>query len=116
MTTEITICKKDKRITFPVHRASILEKITGLMFRTRETSIILFKFKHPTTTSIHSYFVFFPFLAVWMNEKNQVTSFQKVTPFTMTIKPSESFTKLIEIPFSRRNKDIIKFFVGNKKI
>ncbi len=113
---EITLFldKKIKRIS--VKKVSPLGKLTGLMFRSCETRNLLFEFDKPTRTALHSWFVFFPFLALWIDEKNQVLEVRKIQPFTTTITPSKPFRKIIEIPFSRRNKDIISFFVDNKKI
>ncbi len=106
--------KKIKRIS--VKKVSSFGKISGLMFRSRETDTLLFEFDKSKKRSFHSWFVFFPFLVLWIDEYNQVLEVRKIKPFTTTILPSKQFKKVIEIPFSRRNKDIISFFIGDKKI
>ncbi|MBM3232806.1 DUF192 domain-containing protein [Candidatus Pacearchaeota archaeon] len=115
MIIDITISKNNRKISFPVHRVSILGKITGLMFRTRNTRNLLFEFTRPVKLSIHSWFVFFPFLIVWTDKKNNVIGQKVVLPFTTAIAPLRPFSKAIEVPFSRRNKDILDFFVDTKR-
>lgn len=86
-----------------VHVCSPLEKITGLMFKERETAkALLFDFKEPTRIRIHSFFVFFPFVAVWLDKKNKVIEIKKITPFTISTRPKKEFNKLIEIPFNKK--------------
>lgn len=107
---------KGKRKAISVNRLSFLGKLRGLMFRTRETPNLLFEFGKPKKISLHSWFVFFPFLVLWIDEKNQILEVRKVMPFTTTIMPSKPFRKIVEMPFSRQNKDIISFFVDKEKI
>lgn len=111
-----TIHFKGKNQTIPIKRVSLLGKFTGLMFRTRETQNLLFEFHREMRIALHSWFVFFPFLVLWVNEKNEVLESRVIRPFSTVIDSSQPFRKIIEIPFSRRNKGIIRFFVGNKKI
>jgi uncharacterized membrane protein (UPF0127 family) len=79
-------------------RVSGLGMILGLMFRTRKTSPLLFEFKKDTKMAIHSFFVFFPFKAIWLDEKNRIIEQKLVRPFTFSVKPKKPFRKLIEIP------------------
>jgi len=73
----------------------------GLMFsRRKKAKILLFEFKKPVKMAIHSYFVFFPFLAIWLDSKNKVLDLKIVKPFKIGVLPSEKFTRLIEIPLS----------------
>lgn len=75
----------------------------GLMFKRREKArALLFSFKKPVKMAIHSYFVFFPFFAVWLDEKGKVVSYKFVRPFEFNILPSGKFTKLIEIPLNKK--------------
>lgn len=80
----------------------------GLMFCGRESENLLFDM--PGRWEIHSIFVFFPFLAVWVDEKGKVVDKRLVKPFTLRVKPRRKFAKLIEIPVNRRNSKIIRFF------
>ena len=107
---------KDKEIEIPVRKISGLGEITGLMFRKRTTENLLFEFKKELNLGIHSYFVFFNFIAVWVDKKNKVIEWKIVKPFVFGIKPKKNFVKLIEIPSNKKNKKIIDFFVGKGKI
>ena len=108
---------KGKKINLLVKECNILERIRGLMFRRNNADmILLFDFRKQTKERIHSYFVFFDFLAVWTDDKNNVIEKRIVKPFTLSIKPKKSFHKLIEIPINKKNKKIIHFFVGKRNI
>ena len=105
---------KKKAIEIPAKKVSEIGKILGLMFRTKNTDNLLFEFNKNTCMSIHSLFVFFPFLAIWLNDKNKVIEFKIVKPFSLLIKRKKLFSKLVEVPFNRKNKKILEFFVGKK--
>jgi len=108
--------KYKKDIEIPVKKVSELGKLSGLMFRTKETKNLLFQFKNKTRLGIHSFFVMFPFLAVWTDKSNQVIEFRVVKSFSPVIRPKKAFTNLIEIPFNNKNKKIVEFFVGEGKV
>ena len=99
-----------KKRKIKVKKLSEFEKISGLMFKSRRNENILFDFQKDVKISIHSFFVFFPFLAVWLDDKNKVLEVNKVEPFTIAVLPKKPFRKLIEIPFNKENKKIIRFF------
>lgn len=107
---------KNEKIKIPVKKISEFGKISGLMFRKKSAENLLFEFNKETNLRIHSYFVFFNFLALWINEKNKVLEWKIVKPFTLSVKPNKSFFKLIEIPLNKKNEKIVKFFVGERKI
>ena len=112
---EIFVIKDKKKVYFNVQRCSSLEKFIGLMFSNREKDNLLFDFKKDTNISIHSFFVFYDFLAVWLNEKNELIEAKIIKPFSaINEKPSIKYRKLVEIPVNSRNKKIIRFLVGNK--
>jgi len=83
-------------------RARGLGMILGLMFRTRKTSPLIFEFSKDTRMAIHSFFVFFPFHAVWLDKNNKIIEQRKVKPFTFCVKPRKAFRKLIEIPSMKK--------------
>jgi len=85
----------------------------GLMFKSKKTKPLLFSFDKPSNFKITSLFVFFEFVAIWMDENNKIIEIKKIKPFTISIKPKKSFKKLIEIPINDKNKDIIKLLVGD---
>ena len=78
-------------------KAKGIRKYTGLMFRTRKTAPLIFEFNHQVHYPIHSYFVFFPFIAKWTFQNGEIER-RIVFPFDNNIKPSHSFIKLEEIP------------------
>jgi len=79
-------------------RVNALGMILGLMFRTRKTRPLVFEFKKDVRMAIHSFFVFFPFKAIWLDEKNNIIEQKIVRPFTFCVRPRKPFRKLIEIP------------------
>ena len=108
---------KKRKITLGKFKVvSWLGKYSGLMFRSSKTSILIFSFKRDVNMAIHSYFVFFKFLAVWVDEKGNVLETKIILPFTTVIRPKRPFRKLIEIPFNSENNKLIRFFVGKRKI
>jgi uncharacterized membrane protein (UPF0127 family) len=105
-----------KKIKVSVRKVSSLEKITGLMLRKKTTNNLLFSFDKKTSIKIHSLFVFFNFLAIWLDNKNKVIDFKIVKPFTFAVKPRKPFRKLIELPINAKNKKILCFFVDKGKV
>ncbi len=105
---------KNKKIEVPVKRVSFFGKAIGLMFRTRKTPNLLFEFDKKVRMPIHSLFVFFSFFVIWLDENNNILGFQLVRPFRFHICPRIAFSKLIEIPFNRKNKKIIEFLVDER--
>lgn len=106
---------KNKKIDIDVRDVGLFGRFSGLMFKTKETSNLLFEFNHDVNMAIHSFFVFFNFLAVWVDEKNKVIEWKIVKPFTVAIKPEKRFRKLVEIPFNNGNSKILRFFVGKER-
>jgi len=105
---------KNKKIEVPVKKVSFFGKFSGLMFRGKNISNLLFDFKKNSILAIHSYFVFFDFLAVWLDADNNVLETEIVKPFRISICPKMPFMKLVEIPFNEKNIRIIEFFVGKR--
>lgn len=107
-----------KKIEIPdVKKLSEFGKIKGLMFCRRENAKpLLFEFKKPSKTRIHSFFVFFSFLAIWLDSKNKVLEYKIVTPFTLSVSPKKNYFKLLEIPFNKKyGKFIGLFFSGFRR-
>lgn len=107
MRKNITFTFNNKKINLLVNKCNSLQKITGLMFKTKNTQALLFEFSK-TNMTIHSFFVFFPFYAIWLDENNKIIEIKKVKPFTFHIKPRKPFTKLIEIPINNKYKELIE--------
>jgi uncharacterized membrane protein (UPF0127 family) len=98
-----------KRMFVDVTKVSPFESF-GLMFRTRWTGNLLFDFKKEGKWAISAFFVFFSFLALWLDEKNNVLEYKIVKPFTFSVQPKNEFAKLIEIPLNNKNKNLISHF------
>ena len=100
---------KGKKITLDVETLGFFGKVFGLMFMPRENAnALLFDFKKPTRVRIHSFFVFFPFVAVWLDKKGKVLEIKKIIPFTFSVSPLKNFYKLIEIPLNKKYDGKIK--------
>jgi uncharacterized membrane protein (UPF0127 family) len=108
--------KINNKIEIEVKKCNETGKFFGLMFTPRKRAkILLFDFKKPSRTAIHSFYVFFPFLAVWLDDKNRINEIRKVFPFTLYVRPKKPFYRLIEIPITERYKEIVKSFSYSKK-
>ena len=98
----------------------IIGKGTGLMFKSSNTDALLFEFNKPIKEGIHSLFVFFPFVAVWLDDKNRIIEKRVILPFTLLAKPKKEFKKLLEIPinskYSKVTSILIKNSTTNRKI
>ena len=105
-----------RQVEIPVRKAGFLGKIFGLMFRTRWTDNLLFEFKYPTRMSFHSFFVFFDFLVLWLDERNNVLDYEICGPFRARISTEKSFKKVVEVPLNRNNAKIVRFFDGKRNI
>lgn len=105
-----------KKIEVSVKKVSFIRKFSGLMFKTKDTSNLLFEFNKKSDIGIHSFFVFFKFLVLWLDNENNVLEYKIIKPFTLSALPKNQFNRLIEIPFNKKNKDIIEFFVDKGKI
>lgn len=99
-----------------IKKVSSLGKFTGLMFRKREAAdALLFDFPNSVKLRIHSFFVFFPFLAVWLDGRNRIIEKRIIKPFNFSIRPKKPFNRLIEIPFNKKYKAILTLLVGDTK-
>jgi len=85
----------------------------GLMFRSRKTAPCVFEFEKPTNFKISSLFVFFPFVAVWLDSDGKVIEIKKIEPFTFFAFPKKSYRTLVEIPINESDLKIIDSLVGD---
>lgn|SRR3989338_6642147 len=109
---------KGRSVEVPVRRVGTLGMAKGLMFSFKENAdnLLLFDFNEDRRWKIHSFFVFFQFLAVWTDKNNKVLEFKIVKSFNPSVFPRKKFRKLVEIPVNLRNKRTIGFFVGKRKV
>ncbi len=104
------IKKDNKEINIRnIRKVKRIGKIRGLMFYRREKAdSLLFEFKKPTLLKIHSCFVFFPFVAIWLDNKNNVLGIREVKPFRLNVGINKPFFRLVEIPINKRNRSILR--------
>ena len=105
---DFSINYKSKNIILDVKKCNSLQKIFGLTFTGKQKAkALLFDLKKPL--AIHSFFVFFPFIAIWLNN-GKIIEIQKVKPFRFHIKPKKQFNQLIEIPINKKYEKIVELF------
>ena len=102
-----------KKINVPAKKVSLFS--TGLILRTKNTGNIVFENLHGRDFALTSWFVFFPFLALWLDKRKKVVDFRIVNPFEAKIISKKSFSSILEIPLNKRNTKIIESFVGKEK-
>jgi uncharacterized membrane protein (UPF0127 family) len=113
---KINFNNKDIEIS-DVKECNWFNKIVGLMFSRRQTAnALLFSFKKKTKMSIHSFFVFFPFLAVWLDDKNKVMEIKKVRPFIPKVSSTNSYFKLLEIPINKIYEKTLELFSCHRRV
>jgi uncharacterized membrane protein (UPF0127 family) len=111
MKKEIILKYKKRKLKILAEDCNLWKKFSGLMFSLRErAAILLFDFKKRQEIMIHSLFVFYPFIAVWLDGRNNVVDLKIVKPFTFCVCPGKSAYKLVEIPINKPNKKLIKSF------
>jgi uncharacterized membrane protein (UPF0127 family) len=117
MREKIGLNYKGKKVTISnVKRLSEFGKGIGLMFHRRESCpAMLFEFKKPNKMRIHSLFVFFPFVGVWLDNKNKVLDIKIIRPWKISISPKKKFYKLLEIPINKRYRREIVLLVESQK-
>jgi uncharacterized membrane protein (UPF0127 family) len=91
-------------------------RFSGLMFKTSKTSNLIFTFSKNVNYNFHSFFVFFPFLILWIDEKDKIIDKRIIKPFNYKISTVKKYRKVVEIPLNNQNKRIVKLLVGEAKI
>ncbi len=106
---------KGKKLSLEVFDCNLSEMGRGLMFRKKNNAkALLFDLKKLTNEPIHSFFVFFRFIAVWCDEKNNILEIRVIKPFKPYISCKHSWVKLIEIPMNSVYRREINFLVGRR--
>lgn len=85
-----------------MRKVSGLEKYLGLMFRSENTEPIEIVFDKEVDAPIHSWFVFFDFMAYWYDAQGEMIQSRLIKPFEKEVKCWKPFLRIIEIP-RRRN-------------
>jgi hypothetical protein len=94
---------------------TFFKRARGLMFRKNIEKPLLFILPNESKqlSSIHSFFVFFPFDAVFLNSKGVVVDVkEKIKPFTFNITPQKPAKYIIEMKAGEVRRRGIK--VGDK--
>ncbi len=114
----IEVYYQGKGFSLKVKKMSFFGKIRGLMFKRKKIETLLFNFLEESREPIHSIFVFFPFIALWLNDKNEIVEHKIVKPFAFFVRPERKFIKLIEIPLEIKDEKaqkLIKSLVGKER-
>lgn len=112
----LTIKYKKRKIKITAEKCNLWKKFVGLMFSTREKAkILFFSFKRRQKIKIHSFFVFFPFIALWLDKKNNVVDVKIVKPFSFIISSKKQAYNLIEIPINKKYQRLINLFATSVK-
>ena len=108
MKTEKIILKlKNRRISVKAKVMRGINRAIGLMFSRKEKAeALLFRLNNPSRMAIHSFFVVFPFLAVWLDSDGKIMEIRRVKPFSAYVCPKKNFASLVEIPLNRKYKKI----------
>lgn len=94
---------------------SFFSKLRGLMFRRKVDYGLLFILNKETRSksSIHSFFVFFKFDAVFMGKEGKVIDIKrKIKPFNPLIVPKKPCKYILELPNGKA--DELEIEEGNK--
>ncbi len=114
--TKFSFKLRSRKISVKTLECSFIRKGFGLMFRTVNTGNLLFSFKKDVKHALTAWFVFFPFIAIWLDKNNKVLETRIVKPFTSTILPQKPFRKVLEMPLTRENLALFDFPVGERNI
>ena len=109
MTKKIILTYKNKKLNLELKEMKgPFKEALGLMFSRRESAkALLFSFKKPVNLKIHSCFVFFDFIAIWLDEKNKIIEIKRIKPWKFGIRPKTKYTHLIEIPINGKYKNLV---------
>jgi len=94
----------NKKINIDVKKSS---GIRGLMFRKKETDALIFTCRG----GIHSLFVFFPFLCLWLDEENKIVDWKIVKPWSRFVCSDKDFVRVLEVPINDRYKKLLAHFI-----
>jgi uncharacterized membrane protein (UPF0127 family) len=112
MKNEIIIKYKKKKIKIIAKDCDFFKKFTGLMFSNRQNSrALLFSFKRKQKIIIHSFFVFYSFIAIWLDNKNNIVDLKIIRPFSPCISPQKPTFRLVEIPINDYYQEIVRILL-----
>lgn len=116
MKRQIHFIYRKNKISLFAEECSFFRRFTGLMFSGRKNAkILLFNFKKPWKIRIHSFYVFFPFIAVWLDKEDNIIALKTVKPFTLSVSSKKPAFKLVEIPINERYKEITSILTTSRR-
>ncbi|MBM3230614.1 hypothetical protein FJZ22_03115 [Candidatus Pacearchaeota archaeon] len=107
------LVKGKRSMQVSITQAQGVRILRGLMCTRSSHTPLYFKLRFPF--SIHSFFVFYPFFAVWIGKRNRILRTDLVSPFTFHISPPDGTTGLLEIPVHTKYTSQGTFLVGKKQ-
>jgi len=106
---KISLNYRGEKFCFNVKTCGFFDTAFGLMFKSRKKAqALLFKFDKSSKIKIHSFFVFFPFVAVWLDSEGKIIEIRKIKPFTPSVSAEKPCSKIIEIPMNKKYSDVVK--------
>jgi uncharacterized membrane protein (UPF0127 family) len=115
-TLRVGLKYKSKRIFLKVRKCGYFYEAFGLMFQKKENSnALLFDFVGRKRLALHSLFVFFPFLALWLDDKNKIVEIKEIKPFSFNVFSKKPFSKIVEIPLNKKYIKIIRKLDGRER-
>lgn len=80
------------------HYKGFWKSIRGLMFSKKKNILLEIPYEKRTHASIHSFFVFFPFYAIFLNSNKEVVDLKRISPFTFYTpkKPAKYILEIYE--------------------
>lgn len=108
---KILVKSNGKKIDFLVNDCNFVEMGRGLTFRRlKNAPVLLFNLTNKYKDCLTAFFVFFSFFVVWIDSKNNVLEVKKINPWTFHIDSKTKWSKIIEIPISKKYRREINFF------
>ncbi len=80
------------------------KNMRGLMFSKKKNILLEVPYESKHQAAIHSFFVFFPFYAIFLNSKKEVVDFKKMKPFRI-YRPKKPAKYVLEVCNNVRHID-----------
>jgi uncharacterized membrane protein (UPF0127 family) len=111
---QVGLTYRGKKIILDLKLCKFFNRAIGLTFTRKEKArALLFDFKKSGNRAIHSLFVFFDFIGIWIDEEGKIVEVKIIKPWTFSVSPSRNYKRLIEIPISKKYSKITDLFVGS---
>ena len=101
---------RGKNLDIPVLEVTGFGRVRGLMLRSlRSAGPLAFVFRRPVRMAIHSLFVRFWFVAIWLDERGEVMEWRVVRPWRLSVRPRRKYWTLVEVPLSKKYAFVVDF-------